>query len=108
MFFLAFFLDFFELAFIAVPLLVKPAEAIFASDPAAVAIAQSMGFAVADGKVIDVAPFLAGAPGADAVVRAVEAACRDTGFFLVTGHGVPVATQTTLYDAARAFFDQPE
>ncbi|MBP0650874.1 TRAP transporter large permease subunit, partial [Mycobacterium tuberculosis] len=57
-FFLAFFLDFFELAFIAVPLLVKPAEAIFASDPAAVAIAQSMGFAVADGKVIDVAPFV--------------------------------------------------
>ncbi|MBP0651533.1 2-oxoglutarate and iron-dependent oxygenase domain-containing protein, partial [Mycobacterium tuberculosis] len=55
--------------------------------------------------VIDVAPFLAGAPGADAVVRAVEAACRDTGFFLVTGHGVPVATQTTLYDAARTFFD---
>jgi TRAP-type mannitol/chloroaromatic compound transport system permease large subunit len=57
-FFLAFFLDFFELAFIAVPLLVKPAEAIFMSDPAAVAIAQTMGFAVADGKVVDVAPFV--------------------------------------------------
>jgi TRAP-type mannitol/chloroaromatic compound transport system permease large subunit len=57
-FFLAFFLDFFELAFIAVPLLVKPAEAIFASDPAALAIAHTMGFAVADGKVVDVAPFI--------------------------------------------------
>lgn len=57
-FFLAFFLDFFELAFIAVPLLVKAAETIFTIDPAAVEIAKSMGMAVIDGRVADVGPFM--------------------------------------------------
>jgi TRAP-type mannitol/chloroaromatic compound transport system permease large subunit len=45
-FVLAFFLDFFELAFILVPLLKPAAEAIFRSAPEAVAIAKSLGFAV--------------------------------------------------------------
>lgn len=57
-FFLAFFLDFFELAFIAIPLLVKAAETIFATDPAAIAIAEQMGFSVVNGRVMDVAPFM--------------------------------------------------
>ncbi|MEJ1158210.1 TRAP transporter large permease [Prosthecomicrobium sp. N25] len=57
-FFLAFFLDFFELAFIAVPLLVKAAETIFSTDPHAVAIAQDIGLRVIDGKVADVGPFM--------------------------------------------------
>ena len=45
-FLLAFFLDFFELAFIVVPLIKPAAEAIFRSAPEAVAIAKSLGFAV--------------------------------------------------------------
>jgi TRAP-type mannitol/chloroaromatic compound transport system permease large subunit len=57
-FFLAFFLDFFELAFIAVPLLVKAAETIFATDPHAIAIAQAMGMNVINGRVADVGPFM--------------------------------------------------
>jgi TRAP-type mannitol/chloroaromatic compound transport system permease large subunit len=66
-FFLSFFLDFFELAFIIVPLLKPVAEAIFTSSPEAVAIAESLGFAVitttgADGEIVktiaDLTPFI--------------------------------------------------
>lgn len=57
--------------------------------------------------LIDIGPFLRGEDGAAAVVAAVEAACRDTGFFLVLGHGIDPARTARLYDAARAFFDQP-
>ncbi|HYD15373.1 MAG TPA: TRAP transporter large permease subunit [Hyphomicrobium sp.] len=45
-FLLAFFLDFFELCFILVPLLKPAAEAIFRSSPEAVAIAKNLGLAV--------------------------------------------------------------
>ncbi len=45
-FLLAFFLDFFELAFILVPLLKPAAEAIFRNSPEAVAIAKGFGLAV--------------------------------------------------------------
>ncbi len=66
-FLLAFFLDFFELCFILVPLLVPAAEAIFTSAPEAVAIAKSFGMEVvtitdASGvpreAVADVTPFI--------------------------------------------------
>ena len=45
-FFLAFFLDFFELAFIIVPLLKPVAETIFTNAPEAVAIAESLGMTI--------------------------------------------------------------
>jgi TRAP-type mannitol/chloroaromatic compound transport system permease large subunit len=66
-FLLAFFLDFFELAFIIVPLLKPAAEAIFKTSPEAVAIAKGLGLAVvttADSSgalkeaVADVSPFV--------------------------------------------------
>jgi isopenicillin N synthase-like dioxygenase len=57
--------------------------------------------------VIDIAPFRTGTADGPAVVDAVAAACRDIGFFVVTGHGVPEATTRALYDGARAFFDRP-
>ncbi|MEQ1696076.1 MAG: TRAP transporter large permease subunit [Hyphomicrobiaceae bacterium] len=61
-FLLAFFLDFFELAFIVVPLIKPAAEAIFRNAPEAVAIAKSFGMAVAGGgatqTVVDVGPFM--------------------------------------------------
>lgn len=66
-FFLAFFLDFFELAFIIVPLLKPAAEAIFRTSPEAIAIAKSLGFAVVSTtdptgavveSIVDVTPFV--------------------------------------------------
>ncbi|MHB2165710.1 isopenicillin N synthase family dioxygenase [Alsobacter sp. R-9] len=62
----------------------------------------------ADIPVIDIGPFRRDDPSAETVVRAVEAACRDTGFFLVTGHGVSPETTDRLYRLARAFFDRPD
>lgn len=43
----------------------------------------------------------------DAVVRAIVAACTRTGFFGVTGHGVPATTVADAFTAARGFFDLP-
>lgn len=59
--------------------------------------------------VIDIAPLLtAGAPAArDAVARAIEAACRDTGFFYVAGHGVGADVVARLDRASRTFFALP-
>jgi isopenicillin N synthase-like dioxygenase len=39
---------------------------------------------------------------------AIERACRDSGFFYVTGHGVPAALVARLDAAAREFFALPE
>ncbi len=59
--------------------------------------------------VIDIAPLHVGAAGDRArVARRIDAACRDTGFFYITGHGVPPDTIARLDAAARAFFDLPE
>jgi isopenicillin N synthase-like dioxygenase len=38
----------------------------------------------------------------------IEAACRSTGFFYVSGHGVPPALQSDMDSAAREFFSLPE
>ena len=61
-FLLAFFLDFFELSFIIVPLIKPAAEAIFHSAPEAVALAKSFGLAVAGSgaaeSVVDTGPFM--------------------------------------------------
>ncbi|MBB2159167.1 isopenicillin N synthase family dioxygenase [Gluconacetobacter sacchari] len=58
--------------------------------------------------VIDIAPLRVG----DDVNRAETAAamgkaCRETGFFYITGHGVAPETVAALFAAARAFFSQP-
>jgi isopenicillin N synthase-like dioxygenase len=59
--------------------------------------------------VIDIAPLLArrdeGARAAAA--RAIEAACRDSGFFYVRNHGVSEATITRLDAESRRFFALP-
>ena len=58
--------------------------------------------------IIDIAPFTAGhTPGRAQVADEVRAACEDTGFFVMTGHGFPEALATRIYDASRAFFDLP-
>ena len=58
--------------------------------------------------VIDIAPFLNGRPGGAATVARIREAAEDTGFFLVTGHGVDAGATRALYDSARAFFDLPD
>lgn len=59
--------------------------------------------------VIDIAPLHAGATGdRTRVALTIAAACRDTGFFYITGHGIAPETITRLDTVARAFFALPE
>src|SRR4051794_30236719 len=66
-----------------------------------------------DVPIIDVGPLFANAPSADAtavatVAKQLDAACRDTGFFSIVGHGVSSALGESLDRAARDFFALPE
>jgi isopenicillin N synthase-like dioxygenase len=46
--------------------------------------------------------------GGDAAIgKAIGRTCRETGFFLVTGHGADPAVVEAGWNAARAFFDRP-
>jgi isopenicillin N synthase-like dioxygenase len=61
--------------------------------------------------LIDVAALLdPAAPEADrvAVGREIDAACRDSGFFLVNGHGIEAQLRDDLELLAREFFALPE
>jgi isopenicillin N synthase-like dioxygenase len=42
-----------------------------------------------------------------AAAGALGAACRETGFFCVAGHGISAARRASLFQAAHAFFDLP-
>ena len=69
--------------------------------------------------VIDVAPLAGAAAGTPAAVPApvtaealavagqIQAACRERGFFYVTGHGVPAALLDELTEASAEFFALP-
>jgi isopenicillin N synthase-like dioxygenase len=58
--------------------------------------------------VIDVGPLGAGRQSAAAAVaEQIQAACRDRGFFYVTGHGVPSGLLAELADASAEFFALP-
>jgi isopenicillin N synthase-like dioxygenase len=58
--------------------------------------------------VIDLTPFDHGDRSARRrVIKATAQACEEIGFFILTGHGVSPGTVQWLYQAARAFFDQP-
>ena len=54
--------------------------------------------------VLDIGPLLADAGGRDEVGRALDAACREEGFFYVVGHGLDPELGLRLERAARAFF----
>lgn len=41
------------------------------------------------------------------IAAQIDAACRDTGFFYLRGHGIPDATIAAAFDAAKRFFDLP-
>ncbi|WP_129668686.1 isopenicillin N synthase family dioxygenase [Phytoactinopolyspora endophytica] len=44
----------------------------------------------------------------DAVARLIDETCRDTGFFLVTGHGIDPSVKNEMLRAMAAFFAEPE
>lgn len=61
--------------------------------------------------IIDVVPLLdpvASEAGRLAVGRQIDAACRDTGFLLVTGHGVDRSLRDDLERLCREFFSLPD
>jgi isopenicillin N synthase-like dioxygenase len=58
--------------------------------------------------VIDIAPLVNGSPAqAAAVAKALGTACRDVGFFYVTGHSVPPALIARVFEMSAAFFAGP-
>ena len=57
--------------------------------------------------IIDVAPFAAGNAGKQRVAAQIDAACRQSGFFYVIGHGVDPDLQHDLLSLARQFFALP-
>jgi isopenicillin N synthase-like dioxygenase len=57
---------------------------------------------------IDIGPFIHGDEAARAqVAAAVDRACRETGFLVISGHGVPDALVESVRSLARAYFDLP-
>ncbi|KAJ5378237.1 uncharacterized protein N7496_005646 [Penicillium cataractarum] len=59
---------------------------------------------------VDITPFLEDptSPAAQQVVEDVRAACISTGFFQMTGHGVPTSLQQSVFNAAAKFFKLPQ
>jgi isopenicillin N synthase-like dioxygenase len=59
--------------------------------------------------IIDLHPFTAGSDeDRRKVARAVDAACRNVGFLIVTGHGIPQDLLDRAHAAASRFFDLDE
>lgn len=58
--------------------------------------------------VIDIGALRDGGAGARPVAEAIDAACREVGFFSVVGHGVDPRLQERLDALARTFFALPE
>lgn len=57
--------------------------------------------------IIDVAPLAADGAEKRQVAAKIDAACRQSGFFYVTGHGVDATLQRELQVLAREFFARP-
>ena len=56
--------------------------------------------------VIDMAPMLQNGDITD-LVREIQTACEQVGFFYVQNHGIPAVTIDAVIDASRRFFEQP-
>lgn len=57
---------------------------------------------------IDLGPYFEGtAEGKQQVAEAVDRACQDIGFLVITNHGVPQALMDRIYNLSRTFFNQP-
>lgn len=55
---------------------------------------------------IDIAPFLRDPDSVESqkTIDQVRAACQSTGFFQITGHGIPEDLQEEVFRAAKKFF----
>ena len=60
--------------------------------------------------MIDVGPIISNGTDSDvrAVAAAIDEACRDLGFFVISGHGIDPQLRSDLDDAAREFFALPD
>jgi isopenicillin N synthase-like dioxygenase len=59
--------------------------------------------------VLDISPYLAGEPGArEGLAEAIARTCVDTGFLVITNHGISQTLIDGAFDAASAFFDMDE
>ena len=58
--------------------------------------------------VIDIAPLVNGSPDrAQAVAMTLGSACREVGFFYVSGHGIPPELIARVFEMSAAFFAAP-
>jgi len=58
--------------------------------------------------VIDLTPYREGTPeGKAAVAEQIGQACRDIGFLVVSGHGIPENLIRKTYDVSKEFFELP-
>jgi isopenicillin N synthase-like dioxygenase len=58
--------------------------------------------------VIDIAPLLTGpAKQGRAVASELGRACRDVGFFYISGHGIPAELRARVFETSRSFFSGP-
>ncbi|HUY20114.1 MAG TPA: 2-oxoglutarate and iron-dependent oxygenase domain-containing protein [Candidatus Binataceae bacterium] len=58
--------------------------------------------------IVDIAPFFAeNIDGKHKVAAAVNQACEDIGFFVITGHGVDTRLADRVFAESRGFFDLP-
>jgi len=58
--------------------------------------------------IIDIAPLLDGSPAqARAVAGALGRACREVGFFYISGHGVPPVLIARVFETSAVFFGGP-
>jgi len=63
---------------------------------------------MSDIPVIDISPLMAGdASESASLPRAIESACRDTGFMVIRGHGIPAPVVSRIRDAVMQFFSLP-
>jgi isopenicillin N synthase-like dioxygenase len=60
--------------------------------------------------VIDISSLTDNGPPAEQarVAKELHDACRDVGFFYVSGHGMDEAVRTSVLDYGRRFFEQPQ
>lgn len=71
-------------------------------------LAGGSGSTTVDLPVVDLSRFVDGTPQErSSVADALVAACADTGFVLISGHGVPDDRLRAFYDTAREFFQLP-
>ncbi len=58
---------------------------------------------------VDISPYLrdSTSPAAKAVVSQIRHACSTSGFFQITGHGVPRSLQEQVFEAAKLIFNLP-